>query len=170
MYSCYSSSISSADQILKIIIWNMLPIGTRREKKNLTKKKMSIDLKRSRSMEEKKITRNVHCCQRIATVFHSHTAGYRNQFFFSAIDMHWFLGPSTTFRWCFYLWIAFIVRSTNSVIQILYIFLPSRSSFFNAKYSFHDQTDIRIHWNNTHICILKENMPKAEKKVFGYEK
>lgn len=66
-------------------------------------------------------------------------------FFLSVIDMHWFLRPSTSsWWWCFYLCIGFIVG-----LSLPFFFYCL--SFFNAKYSYSLWlTDIRIfvYWDN----------------------
>lgn len=97
----------------------------REGKKLLTKKKMSIDLKRSR-------TKNVQCHRTNSNCFiltQLDTKPNDDFCFSSVIGMHWFLEPSTvSWRWCFYLWFVFIVD-----VSIPFHFIPF-VIFFNAKY------------------------------------
>lgn len=96
----------------------------KRKKKNLTKKILSIDLKRSR-------TKNVQCHRTNSNCFILTQLDTKPITFFSSsvIGMHWFLRPSTaSWRWCFYLWIVFIVG-----LSIPSHFFPF-VTFFNAKY------------------------------------
>lgn len=118
-----SSQTATINPLKIVIVWNMSSM--KRKGKNLTKKNVN-----RLETEPKKMCSAI---ERIATVPYSHSWIRNRWFFFFFCYWHWFRRPSTaSWRWCFYLWIAFIVGlSIPSHFRAFVIFFNAKCRFLS---------------------------------------